>query len=259
MKLVCVVKSPACDSGQQCSPGKSIEQGQHIATLALYALPASSKFWLKNSLYNTVAELSSSFCFFFPGLYLSDYFWNSYQLPASIKSWEKVLQSLTVHYTKELFLHFEPVLKCAVLWFQHSHSGLSSKLRCRKSYSQTQQWYVASSSVRDTHRRWCYFHTTPPGLSRTKRLLVFWSTLMTGSGFLFLWMDGRDGKPSRHKECPDYQKGIWREWFSFLLPLNHSHVSFHQLKALKWHRRLFRAILWQCSWVQSMSSNLRSS
>lgn len=115
MKPFCVVKSPVCASGQQCSPGKSIEQGQHIATLALCALPASSKFRLKNSLYNTVAELSSSFCFFFPGLYLFDYFWNSYQLPTSIKSWEKVLQSLTVRYTKELFLHSTLSLPAACL------------------------------------------------------------------------------------------------------------------------------------------------
>lgn len=145
---------------------------------------------------------------------------------------------------------------CAVLWFQHSISGLSSKLRCRKSCLQTQQCYVAYSSARETHRRWCYFQTTPLGLSRTKRLLVFWSTLLTGSGFL----DGHDGKPSWHKEWPDYQKVIRTESaMIFFLPLIHSHVSFHQLKALKWHRRLFRAIPWQCSWVKSMVSNLTSS
>lgn len=51
---------------------------------------------------------------------------------------------------------------------------------------------------------------------------------------VILWMDGHNGKPSWHKEWSDYQKIIQRQSaMIFFLPLIHSHVSFHQLKALK--------------------------
>lgn len=55
------------DSGQQWCLGKNRDQGQHIATPALDILPVSSKFWLKNCLYNTAAELhqAASDVFFF--------------------------------------------------------------------------------------------------------------------------------------------------------------------------------------------------
>lgn len=185
-----------------------------------------------------------------------------------MKSWGEVTpeHNCALHKGVASLLYFEPATRlpstCAVLQFQHSISVLSSKLRCRKSCLQTQQRYAAYSSSRETQRSWCYSRVTPPGLSRTfKGFLVSWSTFLAVSGFLvFLWMDGHNGKPSWHKEWPDYQKGFEESLLRvFCFPLIHSHVSFHQLKALKWHRRLFRATLWQHSWVKSMVSNPRSS
>lgn len=161
----------------------------------MYTLPASSKFWLKNSLYNTAAELhqiASDVCFFQDCIQLV------LKLTGT-SSIHKILMKGTPELNRALhkgavsLLHFEPATclpqTCVVLWFQHSISGLPPELRCGKSCLQTQQCYVVHISVGEMHRRWCYFHTTPLGLSRTERLLAFWSILLTVSGFL-VFADG---------------------------------------------------------------------
>lgn len=160
----------------------------------MYTLPASSKFWLKNSLYNTAAELhqiASDVCFFQDCIQLL-------LKHIGTSSIHKILMKGTLELNCALhkgavsLLHFEPATclpqTCVVLWFQHSISGLFPKLSCGKSRLQTQQCYVAHISVGQMHRRWCYFHTTPLRLSRMERLLAFWSVLLTVSGFL-VFMD----------------------------------------------------------------------
>lgn len=137
-------QSPLSNSCQQWYLAKSREQGQHIATSALYILPVSSKFWLKNSLYNTAAEMhhvASDLCFFqdCTGLVLK-LTWSSSTHWILRKGTPEL--DCALHKGAVSSLHFEPATclpwTCAV-WFQQRVSGLSCKLRQRKLCLQTQQ------------------------------------------------------------------------------------------------------------------------